>query len=82
MNENKNPNGERLLSVKALSQILSVSKRTCHRLNISAKLPAPIRIGGSIRWRQSDIEQFLKHGFRDRREFEAFRDMADGGKHE
>lgn len=39
-----------LLSAKELAKMLSLSKRQIHRLNSCHRLPAPIRIGGSIRW--------------------------------
>ena len=45
-----------LLTVGALAQILNLSKRTIHRLNCTGKIPDPVKISGSIRWRQSDID--------------------------
>jgi excisionase family DNA binding protein len=47
-----------LLSAKELAEILSLSVRTIWRLRSAGKLPKPLVIGGSIRWRQSDIEQW------------------------
>jgi predicted DNA-binding transcriptional regulator AlpA len=62
---------ERLLSAKALGEMLSLSKRQIFRLNCCHKLPAPIRIGGSVRWVNSTIENWINMGCPDRREFEA-----------
>ena len=62
---------ERLLTAKSLGQILSLSKRQIFRLNSCGKLPKPIRIGGSVRWSQSTISQWLAIGAPDRRTFEA-----------
>lgn len=76
-----NPNAEKLLSVKALSQTLSLSKRTIHRLNSSGKIPAPVRVGGSLRWRlEADIKPWIHMGCPDRKEFEMFAKMAQGGR--
>ena len=60
-----------LLSAKALGQMLSLSKRQVFRLNSCGKLPAPIRIGGSVRWAESTIAKWLKAGAPDRKSFEA-----------
>jgi prophage regulatory protein len=51
---------EQLLTAKDVAKRLSLSKRQIFRLNSSRKLPAPIRIGGAVRWRESDIEQFIE----------------------
>jgi predicted DNA-binding transcriptional regulator AlpA len=62
---------ERLLTAKAVGEMLSLSKRQIFRLNSSGKLPAPIRIGGSVRWAESTIAAWLKVGAPDRKTFEA-----------
>ena len=48
-----------LLDIKAVSLRLSVSVRTVQRLDSSGKLPRPIRVGGSVRWRKSDIDAWI-----------------------
>ena len=62
---------EKLLTAKNLGQMLSLSKRQIFRLNSSGKLPAPIRIGGSVRWAESTIAAWLNAGAPDRKTFEA-----------
>jgi excisionase family DNA binding protein len=64
---------EKLLSVKAVADILSVSRRTVHRLNSAGKLPKSIRINGSVRWRESDIVEWIGMGCPDRTKFETTR---------
>ena len=59
-----------LLTAKELGERLSLSKRQIHRLNACGKIPAPIRIGGSIRWVESIISRWLATGAPDRRTFE------------
>ncbi len=63
-----------LLSAKELAKMLSLSKRQIHRLNSCHKLPAPIRIGGSIRWDlERDIKPWLAAGAPDRKSWEAMK---------
>ena len=62
-----------LLTAQALGQKLSLSKRQIFRLNSCGKIPAPIRIGGSVRWLASEIEAWLEAGAPDRRTWEAIK---------
>ncbi|MCA9028777.1 MAG: helix-turn-helix domain-containing protein [Planctomycetaceae bacterium] len=48
-----------LLSVKDFAKLMQVSTRTIWRLLSSRKLPQPIRVGGSVRWRRDDVEAWL-----------------------
>ena len=68
---------EKLLSAEAVGKMLSLSRRQIFRLNSSGKIPAPIRIGGSVRWAESTIAQWLKAGAPDRKTFEAMQ-QAEG----
>jgi predicted DNA-binding transcriptional regulator AlpA len=47
------------VDVKELSAILSVSQRHIWRLNAAKKLPRPVRMGRSVRWLESDIQEWL-----------------------
>ena len=49
-----------LISCKQLARMLSTSTRTAWRLLSAGKLPKPISIGGSKRWKISDINLFLE----------------------
>jgi len=63
-----------LLSAKELAKMLSLSKRQIHRLNSCHRLPAPIRIGGSIRWDlERDIKPWLAAGAPDRKAWVAMK---------
>ena len=75
MDENTKQNCQ-LLSAKTLAKMLSLSARTVWRLRSSGKLPEPVKVGGAIRWRQQDIERWTAMGCPNRKEFEAFKDMA------
>ena len=49
-----------LLDAEGVGEILSLSKRQVFRLNSCGKIPAPIRIGGSLRWIEGDIIEFIE----------------------
>ena len=66
---------ERLLTAKTLGQMLSLSKRQIFRLNSCGKIPAPVRIGGSVRWSESTIAKWLAAGAPDRGTFEAMQEV-------
>lgn len=69
-----------LLSAKALAKMLSLSPRTVFRLRASNKLPAPVRVGGSIRWDHETVSKWISMGCPDRKEFEMFAKMAEAGQ--
>ena len=60
----------KLLAVSALAGCLSVSVRQAHRMNRSALIPRPLRIGGCVRWREDEISEWLKAGAPCRAEWE------------
>lgn len=51
-----------LLSAERFAGLLDVSVRTLWRLRSAGKLPEPIRIGGSVRWRVTDIQAWMETG--------------------
>jgi predicted DNA-binding transcriptional regulator AlpA len=67
--ESKN---EKLLTTQAVAEKLSLSKRAVFRMKSAALICAPLKVGqGAIRWRQSDIEQWIALGCPGKLEFEA-----------
>ena len=73
------PQQSHLLNAKTLGLKLQLSKRQVFRLNSCGRIPAPLRIGGSIRWNCQIIEDWISLGCPDRREFEA-RQKAGAGQ--
>ena len=73
MEKTNTRNEIQLLTAKELGVLLNLSKRQIFRLNSCGKIPAPIRIGGSVRWAESTIAQWLRAGAPDRKTFEAVR---------
>jgi excisionase family DNA binding protein len=49
-----------LLSIKDVASILSISTTTVWRHAKAGVIPAPIKIGGSTRWRKADVEELLE----------------------
>ena len=53
---------DQLLAVKTVADRLAVSARQVWKLLASGRLPQPIRLGRSVRWRQSDLDKFVRVG--------------------
>ena len=68
---------EKLLTAKAVGEMLSLSKRQIFRLKSSGKIPASVKIGGSIRWVESEISAWIIAGAPDRRTWNS---MKGGGR--
>ncbi len=54
--------GQLLLSAEELGERLGFSARTIWRLRSAGKLPQPVKIGGSIRWRADEIDAWVRAG--------------------
>jgi len=51
-----------LISVGELAMILKVSQRSIWRLLSAGKMIEPIRIGGAVRWRFSEVKRWIDQG--------------------
>ena len=51
-----------LLTVAEVAKVLRISTRSVWRLVNTGKLIKPVRIGGSIRWRRTDLENWIVRG--------------------
>ncbi len=49
-----------LLNVKRVAELLSCSPRTVYRWVDSGLLPQPIRIGGSVRWPEKAVMEWVE----------------------
>ena len=78
MEAKSNQNNIQLLTAKDAATLCRLSKRSWFRFHACGKVPAPIRIGGSVRWRLSDIELWQSWNCPDRAEFEARREAGAG----
>ena len=50
----------RLMNIYQVATLFNVSRQTIRRWWAEGKIPAPIKIGRSLRWRESDIDAFIK----------------------
>ena len=65
-----------LIDVNEVARRLSVSPRAVWKWVAAGRLPAPVRLGRSVRWRETDISRFIADGC-DMTRFEAGK---EGGK--
>ena len=50
------------VDAKRLGDMLGISERSVRRLDSAGKLPRPVKIGGSVRWRLGEVEAWLDAG--------------------
>lgn len=67
-----------LLTAKTLGQMLSLSKRQIFRLNSCGKIPAPLRIGGAVRWSAAEVSDWLAAGAPDRKTWQGRKEAGHG----
>ena len=61
----------KLLNAKALAGCLSVSLRQLHRMNKAKVIPGPVTLGRCVRWRLTEISDWLAAGSPSREEWES-----------
>ncbi len=54
--------GAELMPIGQVAKMVAVSRRTISRLADAGKLPPPLRIGGSLRWRLADVREWIAAG--------------------
>lgn len=50
---------DRLLDIKQVQALTAVSRASIWRWESAGKFPKRIRLGGAIRWRESEIQQWI-----------------------
>lgn len=51
-----------LLDISQVATLLNCSKRTVYRLSDAGQMPRPLKLGALVRWRTSDISQWITDG--------------------
>jgi predicted DNA-binding transcriptional regulator AlpA len=51
-----------LLSAAESAEMAGVAKRSWWRYVSSGKAPAPVRLGGAVRWRRSELAEWIAAG--------------------
>ena len=60
-----------LLRRAAAAALVGVSRSTWDRLSAAARNPGPLKLGGRVLWRRSDVELWVALGLPDRKTFAA-----------
>ena len=60
-----------LLSVNQVAEKLAISVRKVWAMYSEGQMPAPVRMGRSVRWRDSDIDEWVTLGCPMQEEIEA-----------
>ena len=64
------------LNAKQAAAMLNVSVRQLWRLNSTARVPRPIRLGHCVRWRRAELEAFVQAGCPTREKWECLNARA------
>lgn len=51
-----------LLDVRAVAALLDCAPRTVYRLADAGRMPTPVRVGSLVRWRRTDLDNWLADG--------------------
>jgi prophage regulatory protein len=51
-----------LLTAAEAAEVAGVAKRSWWRYVSSGKAPAPVRLGGAVRWRRSELTAWIEAG--------------------
>lgn len=52
----------KLINAEELAQLMQISERTLWRLLSGGKVPKPVRIGRSTRWRLAEVTEWIERG--------------------
>jgi prophage regulatory protein len=52
---------QQLLNCEEAAAIIGISKRHWYRLVSEGAAPAPVRLGRCVRWRQADLDEWIKN---------------------
>jgi predicted DNA-binding transcriptional regulator AlpA len=70
-----------LLRAPACAAFCSVSEATWWRWHSAGRCPAPVRIGGTVRWRAEELRDWVRTGCPDRTTWEAIQAQRGGRSH-
>jgi len=51
-----------LLTAAEAAEVAGVAKRSWWRYVSSGRAPAPVRLGGAVRWRRSELAEWIQAG--------------------
>ena len=50
------------MTAKQAATLLGIGVSTLHRLRSSGRVPEPVKIGGSVRWRREELKAWVDAG--------------------
>lgn len=53
---------DKLVNVHEVAERLAVSVRQVWKLASAGRMPSPVRLARSVRWRESDVSRFIECG--------------------
>ena len=62
-----------LIDIKGVAMMLGRSPRSVYRDDTAGRMPKPIKLGGSKKWRAAELLEWIEAGCPDRRKWEASR---------
>jgi len=65
-----------LVTAEEAARLCGVSRATWFKMRAADRVPAPVRLGGSVRWRTDDLRRWVDAGCPSRESFE--RNTATG----
>jgi predicted DNA-binding transcriptional regulator AlpA len=65
-----------LIDIRQLAALLSRSVASLERDQAAGRLPAPVRVGGSKRWRRAEVEAWVAAGCPAGKAWEAIRSVG------
>ena len=58
-----------LISAEEAATLLGIGRRTFYRLHSSGRVPLPVRLGGTVRWRLEELRRWTQAGCPPRRKW-------------
>lgn len=68
-----------LLRAEAAAKLLDISKAHFYRMHNAGKVPMPIRLGGTVRWRRAELESWIAAGMPNRSKWNTMLEQRQGG---
>jgi Predicted transcriptional regulator len=65
-----------LINDKEAAEMCGIHRATWYRRNSAKLVPAPVRIGSTVRWNQQELKQWISCGCPNRDKWEAMRDKV------
>ncbi|OQB41966.1 MAG: Helix-turn-helix domain protein [Candidatus Hydrogenedentes bacterium ADurb.Bin179] len=53
---------EKLIDVREVAKVLGVSTRKVWAMRDAGYMPMPVKLGGSVRWLESALSEWLRNG--------------------